>query len=101
MAGGRLTIKDVARIAGVGVGTVSRVLNNHKSVDPAVRAHVLESIRTLNYEPDAQACDLRRGATSTVGMIVRDRTMKHVGRLRQGGARSAPGRRLQHDHGVF
>jgi LacI family transcriptional regulator len=78
MAKGRLTIKDVAHIAGVGVGTVSRVLNNHKSVDPTVRAHVREAIRTLNYEPDTRARDLPRGPTSTVAIVVRDRTMKYL-----------------------
>jgi LacI family transcriptional regulator len=78
MAGDRLTIKDVARAAGVGVGTVSRVLNNHKSVDPTVRVKVQAAIRTLNYEPDTQARDLRRGATSTVGMVVRDRSIRYM-----------------------
>ncbi len=78
MAGDRLTIKDVARAAGVGVGTVSRVLNNHKSVDPTVRVNVQKAIRALNYEPDMQARDLRRGATSTVGMVVRDRSIRYM-----------------------
>jgi len=78
MAAGRLTIKDVARVAGVGVGTVSRVLNNHKSVDPTVRKNVQTAIRTLKYEPDTQARDLRRGATSTVGLVVRDRTIRYL-----------------------
>lgn len=43
------TITDVAKAAGVAVGTVSRVLNNHTDVNAGIRAKVWEAARTLNY----------------------------------------------------
>ena len=42
------TIQDVAQRAGVGVGTVSRVLNNHAAVKPATRETVLQAIAALD-----------------------------------------------------
>jgi LacI family transcriptional regulator len=41
------TIRDVAKRAGVSVGTVSRVMNNHPSVNPVIRRVVLETIAEL------------------------------------------------------
>src|SRR6266496_476560 len=46
------TIHDVARIAGVGTGTVSRVINNSAGVKPATRKKVLSAIAQLNYRPN-------------------------------------------------
>ncbi len=45
----KVTITDVAKAAGVAVGTVSRVLNNHADVDTGIRARVWQATRTLNY----------------------------------------------------
>jgi DNA-binding LacI/PurR family transcriptional regulator len=45
----KATVVDVARAAGVAVGTVSRVLNNHADVNADIRARVLESAQELNY----------------------------------------------------
>ena len=45
----KVTITDVAEAAGVAVGTVSRVLNNHTDVNAAIRAKVWEVARRLNY----------------------------------------------------
>jgi len=64
------TIRDVARLAGVGVGTVSRVLNNHPSVRPETRKRVLEAVRTLNYRPNPSARRLSLRKTLTIGVIV-------------------------------
>ena len=64
------TIRDVARLAGVGVGTVSRVLNNHPSVRPETRARVLEAIQALNYRPNPSARRLSLRKTLTIGVIV-------------------------------
>lgn len=52
---GRPTVHTVAKAAGVGVGTVSRVLNNHPSVRGDTRERVLAVIEELNYRPTAQA----------------------------------------------
>ncbi|MGE3076088.1 MAG: LacI family DNA-binding transcriptional regulator [Dehalococcoidia bacterium] len=67
-----VTIQDVARHAGVSVGTVSRVLNEHPTVRPNVRATVLESISELDYRPNSIARDLRRSRTRTIGLMVND-----------------------------
>jgi len=64
------TIADVARLAGVGRGTVSRVLNERANVDPATRARVHEAIRQLDYVPSAAARRLSLRRTHTVGVVV-------------------------------
>lgn len=63
------TIKDVARHAGVGVGTVSRVLNESPLVSPATRAKVRDAIRQLDYVPNTYARRLSLGKTLTIGVI--------------------------------
>lgn len=63
------TIRDVAREAGVGVGTVSRVLNNHPSVSTATRQRVLQAIEALDFRPNPNAQRLSRGRTNTIGII--------------------------------
>lgn len=71
-AGGRTTIKEVARHAGVALSSVSRVLNNHPDVSDRMRTRVHESIAALGYEPNLLAASLRRGSSRTVGFIVAD-----------------------------
>jgi LacI family transcriptional regulator len=63
------TIASVAALAGVGVGTVSRVLNGSGAVSGSTRMRVLEAIEALDYEPSAAARALSTGRTSTVGVI--------------------------------
>lgn len=71
----RPTIKDVANAAGVSLGTASRVLNSQTNVNPAIRARVEQAIAELGYAPDTVAQSMRRGATRTVGVLVRDITI--------------------------
>jgi DNA-binding LacI/PurR family transcriptional regulator len=63
------TIRDVARVAGVGLGTVSRVLNNSPLVSPATRQRVLAVIAELRYNPSQIARNFARGKTLTVATI--------------------------------
>lgn len=63
------TIARVAQVAGVGVGTVSRVLNGSEAVSDATRRRVLEVIEELGYEPNAAARALSTGRTSTIGVV--------------------------------
>ena len=49
------TIKDVARLAGVSVATVSRVINNSPKASEASRQSVGAAMETLNYHPNANA----------------------------------------------
>lgn len=51
----RPTIRHVAQKARVGIGTVSRVLNNSPNVSPDTRQQVLDAIRELNYKPNPAA----------------------------------------------
>src|SRR5712691_2931507 len=67
-----VTIKQVAKHAGVSSATVSRVLNDHPSVDQALRQRVLASVSALNYQPSAVARSLRRRETRTIGLVVPD-----------------------------
>ena len=66
-----MTIKDIARQCGVSVSTVSRVLNDRPDVSPAVRAAVLEAVRSSNYVPNNSARDLVRVNSDAVGLVVR------------------------------
>ncbi len=64
-----VTIRDVAQQAGVGLGTVSRVLNNSPLVSEATRLRVLEVIEELNFSPSPIARRLSLGKTLTIGVI--------------------------------
>ncbi len=63
------TISRVASLAGVGVGTVSRVLNDSGSVSAPTRVRVLEAIAALEYEPSAAARALSTGRTGAIGVL--------------------------------
>jgi len=63
------TIASVAALAGVGVGTVSRVLNDSGAVSGSTRMRVLEAIEALEYEPSAAARALSTGRTQTIGVL--------------------------------
>jgi len=63
-------IADVAALAGVGVATVSRVMNGSPSVRPATRERVLEAVRTLNYRPSSMARNLSLQRTMVVAALL-------------------------------
>jgi LacI family transcriptional regulator len=65
---------DVAALAGVGLKTVSRVVNAEPGVSPALEAKVKRAIEQLNYRRDANASMLRRlgGKTQTIGLVLED-----------------------------
>ena len=64
------TIKDVAKYAGVGVGTVSRVINNEKAVGEKTRQKVLEAIEALNYSRNSMAFNFRKNETRIIALLV-------------------------------
>ena len=64
------TIKDVAKYAGVGVGTVSRVINNERSVGEKTRIKVLEAMRVLNYTRNNMAFRLRKNESRIIALLV-------------------------------
>lgn len=66
-----LTIRDIAKLCGVSVSTVSRVLNDRPDVSPEVRQAVLEVIRRTNYTPRNSARSLAQPRLNAIGVIVR------------------------------
>jgi LacI family transcriptional regulator len=69
-ANGRATIDEVARLAGVSTGTVSRVLNNRNGVHARTRQLVLTAMQSLEYRPDQAARELSFRQTTKVGLSV-------------------------------
>ncbi|MGM0369277.1 MAG: LacI family DNA-binding transcriptional regulator [Bacillota bacterium] len=67
---GKATIYDVAKKAEVGIGTVSRVLNESQNVSDKTREKVIEAIQNLNYYPNAMARGLASQKTGSIGVIV-------------------------------
>lgn len=68
----KVSVHDVAREAGVSIGSVSRVLNGGRYTSPDLAARVTAAVRKLGYQPDAKAQSLRRGSTRTIGCLVTD-----------------------------
>lgn len=66
-----MTIKDIAKACGVGVSTVSRVLNNRPDVSDDVRQRVLEFVDSCGYIPNNSARDLVRSRSDAIGVVVR------------------------------
>jgi LacI family transcriptional regulator len=66
------TIKDVAALAGVALGTASRVLTGSTQTSPDSRARVLAAAAELNYIAHGPARSLRRARTDVLGLIVSD-----------------------------
>jgi DNA-binding LacI/PurR family transcriptional regulator len=69
----RPTIEDVARLAGVGRGTVSRVINGGRNVRPALRDAVNDAIDALGYSVNQSARNLARGRTGSIAFVISER----------------------------
>lgn len=67
-----MSVQKIARMAGVSVATVSRVLNNSDSVKPANRQKVLAAIEESNYQPNLLARQLRTARSSMILVLVSD-----------------------------
>ena len=67
-----ITIKDIARAAGVSTATVSYVLNGTRQVSPVRRQRVLDVINETGYQPNVVAKNLRTQKTNTIGVLVED-----------------------------
>uniref|UniRef100_A0A7C3MQG0 LacI family transcriptional regulator n=1 Tax=Dictyoglomus thermophilum TaxID=14 RepID=A0A7C3MQG0_DICTH len=64
------TMKDVAKLAGVSISTVSHVINKTRYVEKETRERVYEAIKTLGYRPNILASSLRKKITNTIGLII-------------------------------
>ncbi|PLR76888.1 LacI family transcriptional regulator [Bacillus sp. V3-13] len=87
-------IKEVAKMAGVSVTTVSRVLNNHPYVKEDKRKSVLDAIEKLDYIQNLNAVNLAKGKSYTVGVILPFINHPHFGDIVQGIASAA----LEHNY---
>jgi LacI family transcriptional regulator len=68
-----ISIKDIAQRAGVGVSTVSRVLNDHPDASRQTRERVLRIIREVNYRPNSRARQLVKSTAETICFILNNR----------------------------
>ena len=66
------SIKDVAKLAGVSIATVSHVVNGTRFVSESTKLRVLESMAQLNYNPNLVARSLRSQKSNTVGLLIPD-----------------------------
>jgi DNA-binding LacI/PurR family transcriptional regulator len=76
----RVSMGDVAAVAGVSAQTVSRVVNASPRVDPATRVRVEEAMASLGYQVNRTARALRTGRFHTIGLVVE--TLASVGNSR-------------------
>ena len=67
---GKLTLEQIAHLAGVSRSTVSRVVNNHAGVKPAVRERIMQVIRETGYHPDPAARSLAGQRSGIIGLVV-------------------------------
>ena len=66
-----MTIKDIARLAGVSVSTVSRVLNDHPDVSETAKEKVLAVVSEYNYIPNTCARELVKTSSDNIGVVAR------------------------------
>lgn len=81
---GQPTIKDVAKLAGVSISTVSRVMNNSKPVSPEAKRKVLDAINKLGFKPNELARSLVMRKSNLVGVIVSDLGIEYMAQLVRG-----------------
>ena len=68
-----LTIKDIARICGVGTSTVSRAMNDDPGINPATKERILKVVKEFHYVPNNSARNLKVSDTNTIGVMVKGR----------------------------
>jgi len=67
-----VTIKDVAKKAGVSIASVSRVINDSKPVAPETKEKILKVIDETGYKPNAMARGLKKNESGLIGLITPD-----------------------------
>ena len=75
------TLRDVARVAGVSIKTVSNVIHDHPHVRPTTRAAVQRAIAELGYTPNLTARNLRSGRTGAIALAVPDLGVSYFAEL--------------------
>ena len=69
---GRVTIREVAVLAGVSIGTVSNALNRPDMVSTATRERVLAAVQELSFQPNAAAQAMASNSSAAIGLVVTD-----------------------------
>ena len=89
-----VTLRDVARAAGVHYSTASRSLDpiNVRLINPATVVRVQQAAQELGYRPDLVARGLRRGRTGTIGIVVADLANPYIAPVLRGIAESLESR---------
>ena len=72
--GTEITIKDIARICGVGVSTVSRAINNHPDINPVTKQAIMDTIEKYGYIPNNSARNLKRTDAKCIAILVKGLT---------------------------
>lgn len=67
----QITIKEVAKLCGVGVSTVSRAINNHPDINEDTKQRIMETIRKCNYVPNNSARNLKRSDSNTIAVLIK------------------------------
>lgn len=65
------TIKDIARICGVAVSTVSRAINNHPDINEETKNQIMQAIKEYNYIPNNSARNLKRSESNTIAVLIK------------------------------
>lgn len=78
------TIKDVAKLAGVSISTVSRVMNNSKPVSREARRRVEEAIKKLDFKPNELARSLVMKKSNSIGVLVKDIGIEYMAEIIRG-----------------
>lgn len=66
-----VTIKDIARLCGVGVSTVSRAINNHPDINEETKAMIMQTIKEYNYIPNNSARNLKRSDADAIAVLIK------------------------------
>ncbi|MCP1223836.1 LacI family DNA-binding transcriptional regulator [Sebaldella sp. S0638] len=93
----KLSIKDIARKAGVSIATVSRVLNKNGRYSQETEEKILKIIEESGYRRNVNAKSLRTKKTQTLGVIVPDITNEFFAKIIQSVERNA----MKYDYSVF
>ena len=65
------TIKDIAKICGVGVSTVSRAINNHPDINPETKEKIMNTIKEYGYVPNNSSRNLKRVDAKAIAVLVK------------------------------
>lgn len=66
-----VTIKDIARLCGVGVSTVSRAINNHPDINEETKTMIMQVIKENNYIPNNSARNLKRSDADAIAVLIK------------------------------